>query len=839
VFVSHQLIKPDTVEERAYQIAIARSCVQRPTLVVLPTGIGKTIIAVLAIADVLKRQKGKILFLAPTKPLVEQHAQTLRDVLLVEEPAVFTGEMAPHERRESWSRYSIIVSTPQVIVNDLISGEMNLDDVSLLVFDEAHRAVGDYAYVFIGEKFANKGLVLGMTASPGSDPQKVMEVCANLGIQAVEIRSEDDPDVSPYLHDIDERWLRVDVPPEVKKLAELLRGILNDAVDALRNYGVLPRGKPASVRSILEAQQLIQAKLHSSAQKDPKLFQAQATVARAMKANHALTMAETQGVGALLAYLERLEDDSTKSGQRLLADPRVGEVRRIASKLDFEHPKVSRVVAVVEDELHSNPKAKIIVFTHYREISEMVTAELQKVAGVKALRFVGQATKGKDKGMKQKDQVERLQRFRDGEFNVLVATSVAEEGLDIPATDLVIFYEPVPSEIRTIQRRGRTGRSRAGKVVYLITKNTRDEGADWVSRGKEGKMNDDMERLRAELKNRIAVGEPAESAFKSAFEAMASAPQGKATKRKSPDSSVAKLDELTDVPPPAANDEPADGTMDGSAPPSHGAATAAVQPSAPDHPELARRGQAQLGDFKAVKQTSALKKEDATLSSEPSNHKAAEVVVDSRELNSSVVRELARMGLAVRTAQLPTGDYIVSERVAVERKEVADFLASMLDGRLFQQAKELKRAYQRPVMIIEGETLFGVRQVSDSAIYGALACLTADFGLPVLFSKDPLETARMIHAFVKRELATGGGPPPMRSGKGGMLLHERQQFLVEGLPGISATLAQRLLDHFGSARAVMTATVEELCQVKGVGEATAEQIRKIIDERYLEKGDGE
>ncbi|MFH0816585.1 MAG: DEAD/DEAH box helicase [Methanobacteriota archaeon] len=833
MFVSHSLIKPETVEERAYQIAIARSCVQRPTLVVLPTGIGKTMIAVLAMADILKRQKGKVLFLAPTKPLVEQHAQTLRDVLLVEEPAVFTGEMAPHERRESWSRYSIIVSTPQVIVNDLISGEMNLDDVSLLVFDEAHRAVGDYAYVFIGEKFANKGLVMGMTASPGSDPQKVMEVCANLGIQAVEIRSEDDPDVAPYLHDIDERWLRVDVPPEVKKLAELLRAILNDAVNALRNYGVLPRGKPASVRSILEAQQLIQAKLHSQAQKDPRLFHAQATVAMAMKANHALTMAETQGVGALLAYLERLEDDSTKSGRRLLVDPRIGEVRRIASKLDFEHPKVSRVVAVVEDELQSNPKAKIIVFTHYREISEMVTAELQKVRHVRALRFVGQATKGKDKGMKQKDQVERLQKFRDGEFNVLVATSVAEEGLDIPATDLVIFYEPVPSEIRTIQRRGRTGRSRAGKVVYLITKNTRDEGAYWVSRRKEGKMNDDMERLRAELKKRIAVGEPAETAFKSAFEAMASAPQGKVARRKVPDPSVAKLDELTDVPPPPGTGEP----------PAVAAPDETVHdaPSdAPDHPELARKGQARLADFKAQKVEPAIvvAAGGRQSASEPPP-KTAEVVVDSRELNSSVVRELARMGLAVRTAQLPTGDYVVSERVAVERKEVADFLASMLDGRLFQQAKELKRAYQRPVMIIEGETLFGVRQVSDSAIYGALASIAGDFGVPVLFSKDPLETARMIHAFVKREIATGGGPPPMRSGKGGMLLHERQQFLVEGLPGISATLAQRLLAHFGSARAVMTASAEELCRVKGVGQATAEHIRKIIDERYLEKEDGE
>jgi Fanconi anemia group M protein len=509
------------------------------------------------------------------------------------------------------------------------------------------------------------------------------------------------------------------------------------------------------------------------------------------------------------------------------------EVRRIASKLDFEHPKVSRVVAVVEEEIQSNPKAKIIVFTHYREICEMVTAELNNVKGARVVRFVGQATKGRDKGMKQKEQVALLQRFRDGDFNVLVATSVAEEGLDIPATDLVIFYEPVPSEIRTIQRRGRTGRSRAGKVVYLITRNTRDEGAYWVSKRKEGRMHDDLERLRSELKKRIAVGEPAESAFKSAFDAVASA-RGKHAPK-----GVAPLPET----PPSPHDElrkTSDGPVGGGEGERNVSNAPQTGEGIPEHPELARRGQATLGDFKpesSVPEANLVA--DGAKAPELPQEGKAEVVVDSRELNSSVVRELAKMGVAVRTAQIPTGDYIVSGRVAVERKEAEDFLASMLDGRLFQQAKELKRAYQRPVMVIEGETLFGLRQVSDAAIYGALAAIATDFGIPTLVAKDPLETARIIHALVKRELASGGGPPPMRSGKGGMLLHERQQFLVEGLPGVSGTLAKRLLSHFGSFRALANASLEELCEVKGVGKATAEHIRKIIDERYLEPEDDE
>jgi ERCC4-related helicase/ERCC4-type nuclease len=845
VSVEHPLIRPGAIEERAYQTTIARSCLERPTLVVLPTGIGKTMIAVLVMAEVLRTRKGKVLVLAPTKPLVEQHARTLKEVLLTEEPAIFTGEMPPAERREAWKRFSIVVSTPQVIHNDLVSGEMSLDDVSLLVFDEAHRAVGDYAYVFIGEKYRGKGLVLGMTASPGSDPQKVMEVCANLGIQMVEIRSDSDPDVAPYIHDIDERWIRVDVPPEVKRVAALLKDMLGDVTQELRGFGVLQKG-PVSVKAILAAQQLIQARLHASGGKQPSLYQAQAVAATALKLNHALTMAETQGVGALLAYVERLEDDRSKSGRRILADRRMREARRIASRLDFEHPKVSRVVAVVEGELEQNPGARIIVFTHYREISDMVHAELAKVKGARPGRFVGQATKGRDRGMRQREQVEMLERFKAGEFNVLVATSVAEEGLDIPATDLVVFYEPVPSEIRTIQRRGRTGRRRAGRVVYLITKHTRDEGSYWVSRRREGKMHDDLERLRDELKKRMAVGETAESAFRSAFDAVNEAPRGAAGKRAAPSKGASTASQEASAPSRGALSQPKDApttSKDAPAPPNAGGDAQAKVP----------KGQARLGDFTAT-EPSLVKSVDEARDSERAGRSGvgaqdgdeptklpapAELVADHRELNSPVVRELARMGVAVRTAQLPTGDYVLSERLAVERKEAGDFLSSMMDGRLFQQVKELRRAYQRPVMIIEGETLFGLRQVSDAAIYGALASLVSDFGIPVLFSRDPAETAKLVVALLRREQGTGGGPPPMRSGKGGMLLHERQQFVVEGLPGISGTLAQRLLEHFGSVEAIMTASVEQLCEVKGVGKATAEQIRQVAAERYLEKGDEE
>src|SRR5207245_1493807 len=154
VFVTHELLRRETVEERAYQVNIARACLERSTLVVLPTGIGKTVIAAMVIAEVLRRRGGRILFLAPTKPLVEQHAASMRKVLVVDRITLFTGEAtAPEDRELLWRENKIIVSTPQVIRNDVRAERISLDDVSLIVFDEAHRAVGDYAYVDVAAAY--------------------------------------------------------------------------------------------------------------------------------------------------------------------------------------------------------------------------------------------------------------------------------------------------------------------------------------------------------------------------------------------------------------------------------------------------------------------------------------------------------------------------------------------------------------------------------------------------------------------------------------------------------------------------------------------------------------
>ena len=516
MFVTHELLRRETVEERAYQVNIARACLERSTLVVLPTGMGKTVIAAMVIAEVLRRRGGRILFLAPTKPLVEQHAASMRKVLVLDRITLFTGEAtAPEDRELLWTENKIIVSTPQVIRNDLRAERISLDDVSLIVFDEAHRAVGDYAYVDVAAAYKEipDRLVLGMTASPGSSAEKILEVCGNLGITAVEIRTEYDPDVVPYQHALAFERVEVNAPDVSKAIRGLLETVYEEQVGRLKKLGFLA-GKPkVTLKDLLAVGNEARRRLDSGV-KDGRLYGAMTAQAIAMKANHAIELAETQGLGSLRSYFEKMETEAkSKADVQFLKHSKVQEAIKLARETDVEHPKLAKTAWVVREQFMKKPEAKIIVFAHYRDTADRVTQALERIPGVRPMRFVGQASRGQDVGLSQKEQVEILEKFKGGQVNVIVATSIGEEGLDIPQVDLVVFYEPVPSEIRTIQRRGRTGRSAAGRVVTLVTKDTRDEAYLYSARRKERKMHVELDRLRKDLKQKIFVGEPGGETF--------------------------------------------------------------------------------------------------------------------------------------------------------------------------------------------------------------------------------------------------------------------------------------------------------------------------------------
>ncbi len=502
---------------RLYQETILATAAMKNTLVVLPTGMGKTGIALLLTVQRLKQYpQSKILILAPTKPLAQQHLTTFKQNMELPEEkfALFTGHVPPEKRVELWQTAQIIFSTPQGLENDIISKNIDISKVSLLVFDEAHRATGDYSYVFLAKQYQKRSdwpRILALTASPGSETDKIEEVCTNLGIEAVEIRTEKDPDIQPYIQPIEIEWIKVELPEEFKKIQQLLKQCIKAKIDQLKNYGI--NGMFSSKKELLQMQAQLHAKL-SSGERDFEAMKAISLLAEIIKAHHALELLETQGVAPLNKYFsglyEQSESSKIKAVRNLTADLTFKTAYILAQKLlenKIEHPKVKALVDYTTKELAQNKMMKIILFTQYRDTAVTLGEELNKNSGVLAQIFVGQTKKG-ETGLSQKKQAEMLDQFRDGLFNILIATSVAEEGLDIPKVDLVIFYEPIPSAIRHIQRRGRTGRQEKGRVAIFMAKGTRDEAYSWSAKHKETRMVHVLENMRKELTFKLAPKQP-------------------------------------------------------------------------------------------------------------------------------------------------------------------------------------------------------------------------------------------------------------------------------------------------------------------------------------------
>jgi ERCC4-related helicase len=507
--VSHPRIRPDVLEERAYQSAIAEAAVRANTLVVLPTGLGKTAIALRVAAEyLLIHPTRSILLMAPTKPLVAQHARSVAQTLFCPPPLVLTGEISPERRQTLLDPPQVVVATPQVIANDLAEGNFPLSTFSLVIFDEAHRAVGDYPYVAVGQALRSTDVrVLAMTASPGSRLERVQAVWANLGIEHFELRNATDPDVAPYIHGTQVETVQVPLPAEVRQLTVYLRSFVQRQTEILHRTGYFPSTNPSrqellAVGSTLRRE--IAAARARGESPEGRVWQANTAQAVAMKALHGLILAETQGVEALRKYLRGLGEKKNgrirPSDRAFLTDSDIVELQRKLDTLDLEHPKLATAVDIVTKEIEQSPSARVILFAHYRQTADTLVEQFarQPNSPVRAARFVGQATHGTDTGLSQKQQVDLLDRFRSGEVNCLVATSVGEEGLDIPSTDLVVFYEPVPDEVRTIQRRGRTGRFRAGRVVVLITSGTRDVGTFLSAGRKEQRMHEMLEKVETQ-----------------------------------------------------------------------------------------------------------------------------------------------------------------------------------------------------------------------------------------------------------------------------------------------------------------------------------------------------
>ncbi len=487
-FVEHPLIRPNTLQYRVYQQEIAKRATERNTLVILPTALGKTAISILVAVHILYNyRKTRLLMMAPTRPLVLQHAQVFVSTVRVlpQEVCILTGRVQPQEREKAWRGVArVFFATPEVVRNDIEEGRLSLRDFDLLVFDECHRAVKNYAYTFVAQHYLNEcphPLILGTTASPGSSFDKIDSVCKALGIEQIEYRTEVDPDVSPYVHRVDVRWCRVPLPSEYSAVSQLLKRMLDERVKWLWEHGYL-HIPPSRVnrRVLLELGEKLRKMLERSdrAERGP-IFTAIRYQSISITLSHALELLESQGISSLRSFINKMESqvERRKTYAMLFRDPAYAELRSILDSPLPEHPKMEKLLGQIKYHLALSPSSRVLVFTQYRDTASHLAEYLrQGLDGVRVERFVGQSQRLRDSGLRQKEQLEVLRRFKDGETRVLVATSIAEEGLDIPSVDLVVFYEPVPSEIRYIQRKGRTGRISFGKVLILVAESKFDLG---------------------------------------------------------------------------------------------------------------------------------------------------------------------------------------------------------------------------------------------------------------------------------------------------------------------------------------------------------------------------
>lgn len=467
-YIEGKYVQKDSIEKRDYQVNLANQAIGENCIVVLPTGLGKTAIALQVIAEYLSKGAGGVLFLAPTRVLINQHYEFLKDNLTLDDISLITGGDAVQKRTKLWNN-SVICATPEIAKNDLDRQIVSSDQFSLVIFDEVHRTVGDYAYSGIAERFENNSArIVGMTATLPSEKEKATEILTKLRISSVAERTEESPDVKPYTQETNTEWINVELPPELKSIQTLLKIALDERYDTLRKNGI-KLAEQQSLSALLRIRQFV---LNQNRRSAKPLF-------TAIRIHYALSILEAHGITPFLKFCERAQAKKGAGAKELFeVDPnftRAVHLAKEAQSRGIEHSKIPKLKEIVE-----SVPGKALIFTSYRDSVDLIFNKLTEM-GVSAGILIG---KSGETGLKQKKQIETVRKFRDGEFDVLIATRVGEEGLDIAEVNQVIFYDNVPSSIRFVQRRGRTGRKDTGKLVVLIAKNTIDETYYWIGRRK-------------------------------------------------------------------------------------------------------------------------------------------------------------------------------------------------------------------------------------------------------------------------------------------------------------------------------------------------------------------
>lgn len=725
----------------------------------------------LAVQRLTEKLDSTVIFLAPTKPLVEQHHKSFLDLTIISSESLktLTGATAPDKRKKIWKDLKIAFMTPQVLQNDLISGLYSIKNVSLIIFDECHRAVGDYAYCFIAKKYVEMSKypqILGLTASPGSTEGKINEIRRNLFIEHIEIRTEKDPDVKPYIQNVDNKWIKIKLPSEFLEIKKLIEDKLKECYKLLKENDLLNSYdlKKVTRKDLLKVDKLINSKITNASDDNEKIqmFNAKKLAANAIRLSYMDELIETQGIRPLNDYFKKNEvkirnNTANKSLRELYHDKDIKRAKELTVELLSKgviHPKIKELMKVLTTQIRNNSLSRILVFCHFRDSVNNIVRFFEGHETIKAHKFVGQATRGTDKGLTQKEQIELIKDFKEGIYNTLVGTSVAEEGLDIEECDLVVFYDVVPSAIRSIQRRGRTGRKKEGKVIILMAEGTRDEGYYWAAKRKEQKMKSSLYKIK----------------------------------------------------------------------------------SSESSPKLS---QSDMINFLASKKDATTKQNENLKSKQLSIKKVEgaekfEIVCDNRETASPVVRALSIMGLNLKLQQLVIADYIISERVGIERKSAKDFNDSIIDGRLFTELSKLRENFLRPILILEGDPFMN-SNINKNALYGAITSILINLGVSIYKTNNAVETAEFLFQLAKKEQSISKASLKLRFNKAPIETSQLLEYVIAGIPGVNAYRAKNLLKGLKTLQNIFQADIPDLTKIENIGKKIAQQIYKIS--RYNYKND--
>ncbi|KAG5930099.1 3'-5' DNA helicase [Claviceps africana] len=483
---------------RDYQFSIVKNSLFNNTLVALPTGLGKTFIAATVMLNFYRwTRSAKIVFVAPTKPLVAQQVDACYNIVGIprSDTTLLTGDIPPALRVDEWETKRVFFMTPQTLLNDVSHGYADPKSIALIVVDEAHRAVGEYAYakvVKLIRRFSDSFRILALTATPGSKVETVQEVIDNLGISHCEIRTEESLDIRQYVHDRNIKQVVLDPSDEMNLISELFTQSLRPLMDKLSSQNIYYGRNPMAMTTygLMQAQKEWFGTRGRHANQGVQ-FMMRAIFSVLTSLAHSIKLLNFHGIKPFYDNMVDFRSEQEGRGEKGSKYKRQiiehagfqKMMDKISGWLKIDgfvgHPKLTALADCVLNHFMDQGEGsatRVIVFSEYRDSAEDIVRELNKHQPLlKASVFVGQADGKRGEGMKQAQQIQTIDRFKKGEFNILVATSIGEEGLDIGQVDLIVCYDSSASPIRMLQRMGRTGRKRAGNIVLLLMRGKEED----------------------------------------------------------------------------------------------------------------------------------------------------------------------------------------------------------------------------------------------------------------------------------------------------------------------------------------------------------------------------